>query len=155
MIAWRLCASREPGPAFDGDGARLYGGRWNAKGTRVVYASEHLSLAALEVLVHLQPGQLRRAYQAFRVELPDDAVEVLPEAELPRSWFAEPFPRSTAALGSAWARSARSLALVVPSVIVRAERNVILNPEHARFKELVISKPFAFAFDPRLVRARA
>jgi RES domain-containing protein len=115
-----------------------------------VYAAEHLSLAALELFVHLDPEDAPRAMFRFRVEVPDDAIELLPAASLPRTWRHYPAPPGTATVGSEWARRGEHLALVVPSAIIPEERNVLLNPEHPRFAQLDLGKGEAFSFDPRM-----
>ena len=66
MILWRLCELADAAKAFDGEGARLYGGRWNHRGTRLVYASSTLSLAALECLVHAEAMLIKRPLFRFR-----------------------------------------------------------------------------------------
>jgi RES domain-containing protein len=153
-VAWRITTRRDPAAAFDGEGARLYGGRWNRAGTRLVYASEHLSLAALELFVHLDPEDAPRVLYRFRVELPEDGVEVLPREGLPRSWRNYPAPDETAALGSEWARRGEQLALVVPSAVVPEEHNVLLNPLHPRFGELKLGDVEQFSLDPRVWKGR-
>ena len=55
--------------AGDYIGAMVTGGRWNPIGTPMLYAAEHLSLACLEVLVHLDKGQLPRDYVWSKTEL--------------------------------------------------------------------------------------
>ena len=150
VVAWRITARRDPAGAFDGEGARLFGGRWNRVGTRMVYASEHLSLAALELLVHLDAEDAPARLFRFRCELPDDAVERLPRTRLPRRWREYPAPEATAALGSEWAARGEALALAVPSAVVPEELNYLLNPAHPRFAELALSPGEPFSFDPRV-----
>ncbi len=150
LVAWRITTKEAPGAAFDGEGARLHGGRWNRPGTRLVYAAEHLSLAALGLFVHVDPEDRPRALFQFRVELPDDALEVLPRERLPASWRDYPAPDETAAIGTDWARRGRGLALLVPSVVIPDESNVLLNPVHPRFGELRIGAGEPFSFDPRM-----
>ena len=153
MIAWRLTTQRRFPAAFAGEGARRWGGRWNPVGTPVVYAATTLSLAALEILAHVDAEEAR-PYWTFRVEVPDETVEVLDLGRLPRGWSsARPGP-STARLGGEWAASLRSLALLVPSVHVPGgeERNVLLNPRHASFERLLVAEPRRYSFDPRLLR---
>ncbi len=150
LVAWRITTKRDVSAAFDGEGARLYGGRWNRPGTRMVYASEHLSLAALELFVHVDSEDQPRALYRFRVELPDDAVEALPRLRLPPSWRDYPAPDDTAVIGTDWARRGERLALLVPSVVVPEELNVLLNPGHPRFGEVRIVPGEPFSFDPRM-----
>lgn len=152
MIVWRLATQRSARAAFAGEGARRFGGRWNPVGTPVVYGATTLSLAALEILGHVEPGEAR-PYWSFRVEVPDALVEVLDVARLPRGWNAARPRPATARIGGDWAASLRSLALLVPSVHLPGgeERNVLLNPRHAGFGALAIDEPLRYLFDPRLL----
>lgn len=134
MRLWRLALGRHH--ELDGEGARLYGGRWTSPGVPVVYAATHLSLALLEQLVHVSLERLPNAFRAFAIELPDDmpveTVTLTPSAD---------DPIACRRYGDVWAAALRSAALIVPSVLVPAtldpggvgteERNVVLNPRHA------------------------
>ncbi len=146
--AWRIVKRRHAATAFDGAGAARTGGRWNSRGVPVVYASQSQALAALESLVHLNPPVLFK-YVAFRLTFPDALVEE--SRKLPPDWQAEPPPPSTKAIGDLWVREARSAILVLPSVIIPAETNFLLNPAHPDFAKIKIGKPRPFAFDPRLL----
>jgi RES domain-containing protein len=152
MQAWRLSRFDSEQRTFDGEGARLFPGRWNSRGVPVVYASEHLSLATLEVLVHVRIDQVRVAFHAFEITIPDALVEVVPDEHLPRGWDAAAIARATREFGSSWARERRSVALSVPSVIIRQERNLLLNPLHPGVAKLEIARPTRFSFDQRLLR---
>ena len=147
--AWRLVRKKFAKTAFDGEGAAKFGGRWNSPGTRIVYASETLSLAALETLVHLNPLVPIR-YVCFPVDFDDCLVEKLPAKKLPRDWKTQPPGPSIKAIGDAWAREACSAVLQVPSVLVPIESNLLLNPLHPDFGKIKLGKPQPFAFDPRL-----
>jgi RES domain-containing protein len=149
---WRLVKTRYAATAFDGEGARLYGGRWNSPGVRVVYGSGSVALAMLEVLVHLNASELLPSYSLVSADVPDDLVEVLPAAARPASWRDSPPPAEAAAVGDAWVAAARSAALAVPSAIVEAERNYLLNPAHADFARVEVAPPERFVFDPRLTK---
>src|SRR5438128_7829629 len=84
MLAFRLC--RAAYPAYDGEGARRVGGRWNSKGTRVLYMSENRSLAVLEILVHLS-ASLPDRYVLGEADIPDNAaVDILDDSQLPVNW---------------------------------------------------------------------
>jgi RES domain-containing protein len=148
--AWRIVKEKHAAGAFSGDGARLFGGRWNSRGTAVVYTSSTKSLAALESLVHLNPPVHFR-YVALPIEFDDGLVEILPRKALPADWSAEPPAPSSKALGDAWVREARSALLAVPSLLVAGEPNYLVNPAHPDFKKISIGKPELFAFDPRLL----
>jgi RES domain-containing protein len=139
MKAWRLSRFDSQQRTFDGEGARIFPGRWNPAGVPVVYASEHLSLAVLEVLVHARVDQIRIVFHAFAITIPDAFVEVVTDEQLPRGWDGAAIARATRDFGETWARERRLVALSVPSVIVRQERNVALNPLHADFPQLEIA----------------
>ena len=151
MRVYRLVKERFRDSALDGAGAKLYGGRWNPKGLAVVYSSDSISLAALELLVHLHRGQVLDHYLLITLEVPDADLLVLDDSQLPTDWRADPAPASTAAIGAAWLRDQASLALAVPSTLVPRQRNVLLNPAHPHFAALAATAGFeAFGFDPRL-----
>jgi RES domain-containing protein len=150
--AWRLVRPTfaDPADAFSGEGARRFGGRWNAPGRRVVYTSEHLSLAALETLAHADRRRFERDLVAFAVELPAELVALLADANLPEGWRARPDAPSARAVGDAWLAAGTHVALSVPSVLVPQERNLLLAPTHPRFDEVRIGPPTPFRFDERL-----
>lgn len=155
MRFWRLALSRYA--SLDGEGARLYGGRWNSPGTPMVYAATEITLALLEQLVHVSPARLPVSFRAFAVTLPDDS-----EIEHAALDLAVHDLEATRRAGDAWAASLRSAALIVPSVIVPAvldpgrittiERNVLLNPRH-RSAPAWTSVETSFRVDPRLRQA--
>lgn len=134
--------------AFRGEGAWLYGGRWNSAGTSVVYTSGSQALAALESLVHLNPPVIFK-YLAIPIEFDDALVEKV--AALPADWTEEPPPPATKSIGDLWVKEARSAVLELPSVIILGEPNYLLNPAHPDFQKIIIGKPQPFSFDPRLL----
>lgn len=153
MRVWRLCKQKHA--AFDGEGARLAGGRWNRRGTPMIYTSESLSLAALEILVHGDPALLPPDLVAIPADIPDSIrIEPLDDDSLPRDWRRTPAPDSLAKIGSAWAASARTPVLSVPSAVVPRERNYLLNPEHPDFVKIRKGDPQPFSLDPRLRQPR-
>ena len=147
---WRIVREDHRSAAFDGEGAWLFGGRWNSRGTRIVYTSITLSLAALETLVHLNPPVAFK-YVAIPIEFDEALVETVAAMDLPADWNEEPPPPSTAEIGDRWVRESRSAVLKLPSVIISAELNYLLNPGHSDFKRIRIGKPMPFSFDPRLI----
>lgn len=151
LVLWRLVKTRHADAAFSGEGARRYGGRWNARGTSVVYLSGGLSLAALELFVHLTPQDARLSFSAIRVAFPASVkVQHLALADLPDNWREEPPPDGCKALGSNWVERAESALLRVPSIIVPSEFNYLLNPAHADFKKITVHAPQPFGFDARM-----
>ena len=152
ITAWRLVKPRHAAAAFDGEGARLHGGRWNSPGTRVAYASDSIALAALEVLAHLQSTVVLQGYSLASLRFPEESVEVLETAALPARWRRFPSPPENQAIGDRWVIERRSLILRVPSAIIPAAANFLINPSHPEFARIVIGRPERFAFDPRLLR---
>ena len=150
IVAWRLIKAKRQATAFDGEGARQAGGRWNHQGTAVVYVSGSLALAALEAFVHLMRAASVIPHVTFRVEIPENIVTELQQKDLPRNWRSEPPPDITKQIGTDWVAAAASAVLRIPSVIVPVEHNFVLNPVHPDFKKLNISKPEPFSFDPRM-----
>jgi RES domain-containing protein len=148
---WRIAKSRYAAAAFDGEGARLYGGRWNSPGTRMVYTSSTISLAVLEVLVHLQEARLLSSYTLISVGFDDALVERLDRSMLPDGWRTYPASSELQRIGDEWVRSRRSAVLEVPSAIVERESNYLLNPAHPDFSSIVIGEPEPFTFDERLL----
>jgi len=148
---WRICKRRYAGRAFDGEGARLHGSRWTSPGVRVAFASETLSLAVLEVLVHLGTAAPLVAYCALTVEIPADLIETIAPDALPGGWRASPPPHALRTFGDAWVREGRSVVLQVPSSVIPHENNFLLNPAHGKFRRLVIGRPSPLDLDPRVV----
>lgn len=149
--AWRIVRAARAKSAFTGEGARIYGGRWNSPGTAVIYVSEHESLAALELLVHLTPLSPRDRYLSFRLEWENKLTEHFPAKSLPPHWKAEPPDFQTMQIGDDWVRSGKSVALAVPSVLSASEVNFLLNPKHPDFKKIKISQSVEYRFDSRLL----
>ena len=147
--AWRLTKTKYLSAAWDGEGARKAGGRWNSPGVPVVYVSATLSLALVEILVHLS-AEILPAYSAMPVEFDEAVVTAVPPARLPREWKDSPPPPATQAVGDDWVASGASAVLRVPSVVVPGEFNFVLNPAHRDFARIRIGAATPFPFDPRL-----
>jgi len=153
--AWRIVKARHAATALSGDGGLHAGGCWHRQGVRVVYCASTLSLAALELLVHLGRSHVGIRFVVFRIDIPDGArVEELHRGELPRNWRSEPPIEATRRLGMEWLRACESAVLRVPSAVIPAEYNYLLNPLHGDFKRLRRGRGEPFAFDPRLWVAR-
>lgn len=150
ITAWRITKRKHAKNAFTGHGARKYGGRWNSPGTSIVYTAETQSLAVLEMLVHIERPDLLQRYVLIGVEIDESLIEELDRSRLPRQWRAEPPPIQLRTIGDEWVSSKTSVALKVPSILVPAENNFLLNPAHADFQKLVIGDPVSFSFDQRL-----
>jgi len=149
---WRIVPRARLTDAFTGADAARRGARWNARGERVVYASSHLSLALLELLVHVDLERLHTAHVALPIDIPSDvATHVLDAAELPDDWQ-RPQNQACAHAGSAWIAAGKTAILDVPSAVIPFERNVALNPAHPDFRRLDFSHPgYPLHVDGRLV----
>jgi RES domain-containing protein len=155
-IVWRLTAV-EYATKLDGKGNIERGARWNSPGRGVVYASLNLSLAVLEAFVQL-PAALRRALPelaATQVELPGDASQgEVKRSELPSDLTGEAAAGRCRELGDAWIDARKHLFLLVPSVIVPQEQNLLINPLHPEMARVQVRSVELFRFDPRLANAR-
>src|ERR1700734_3687215 len=130
MKIWRLCRAPYAAEAFSGGGARRFGGRWNSRGVPMVYSSTSLALAAMELYVHLEPGLAPGDLVYLSAVLPEgEPARTVDPAELPPEWWADDTTAEAPAreLGDAWIRERSSLAMMVPSVPIRVEGNVLLN----------------------------
>lgn len=148
---WRLLTARYAQDAFSGEGARLYGGRWNYKGVPVVYTAASQSLAMLEMLVQDQP--LRARYVMIPATLPEKVrIERVSRESLPANWR-EPAARAELRkIGGDWVKRGATAVLEVPSVVIPGESNYLVNPLHPAFSAIQIGKPQAFVTDLRLIR---
>jgi RES domain-containing protein len=144
---WRLVPLPQEIAAFDGEGARRYGGRWNSAGVPMVYASEHESLAVLEVRVHIA---MSGVYKSFSFDFDEGLMRTLPVQQLPKDWQREPPPVSLQRLGDQWVKAGDSLILAVPSAIVPNELNLLLNPRHPDFSKIDIHTATDLTLDRRL-----
>jgi RES domain-containing protein len=152
MQFWKICRILYAAEAATGEGARLYGGRWNSRGVRVVYASTSLSLAAVETFVNLEPKLQPNDLVSVEGRLPEGlSPEVLRSEDLPEGWHEERDERLRR-FGDDWVRKGRSVALLVPSAAIRGEWNVLLNPGHRDFGRVEFGEPVAFEFDLRMFR---
>ena len=150
ITAWRIVKARHAGTAFDGEGARLQGGRWNPPGVAMVYTAQSAALATLEMLVHFRQGAVP-AYVLIPCEFDARLVEPLDRRRLPDGWRAFPSPPELALIGDRWIRRAASAVLQVPSVIVPSESNYLLNPAHRGFRAIRVGSPQPFKLDLRLL----
>jgi RES domain-containing protein len=154
ITAWRITKAADIRRAFSGEGARVYGGRWNSKGVAVVYAAATASLAMLEILVHIRNTRQTAPpipYMLFPASFDERLIEELSPSSLAPDWDLEPPSDSTKSIGDAWVSAAGSPVLAVPSVIVPEERNYVLNPSHALFGQIHFGSPVPCKFDPRLL----
>ncbi len=148
MLAYRIC--RRAHRALDGEGARLYGGRWNTAGRPVIYCSSSRALAALELLVHVDVQDAPRDLYVLEVSVPDAAIDRLDVKRLPATWARVPEHATCRTAGDAWRAAGKTLALLVPSAPAAEEWNLLINPVHPRFGQVKLKRQRKFTFDPRI-----
>ncbi|AOY95435.1 hypothetical protein BKK79_27095 [Cupriavidus sp. USMAA2-4] len=152
--AWRIATDTPTYTADDpsGTGARITGGRWNRKGTPMVYAASSIALACLETLVHIGAGGLPLNRYLVRIDIPDDVWEAagrLTAATAPIGWDAVPAGKVSLDAGEDWVAAGRSALLLVPSIVVPEEWNVLVNPAHAEAGRLGWGKVRRWVYDAR------
>lgn len=140
MLVFRIC--RDIHQALDGEGARLFGGRWNSPGRPLIYTSEHISLCVLEQLVHLDLDLIPENWAIITLEIhgqfSSETLSLLPSKE-----------EASRKFGDKWLLEKRSLCLKVPSFVLPQEYNVLLNPLHPEMTKVVVKDVSPFVFDPR------
>ncbi|WPU99451.1 RES family NAD+ phosphorylase [Mucilaginibacter sp. cycad4] len=152
MIVYRLSKQAYIND-LSGRGAELNGGRWNSKGTAVVYTSASRALAVLEVAVHTPLGFMPSDYFMATIELPDNAEIFKPVIDqLPEKWNSNPLIKATQQIGDSFVKANKYLALQVPSATVTGDFNYLLNPLHHDFKAVKIIATEFFEFDSRLFK---
>ncbi len=153
LTVWRITTRRFVDTAFSGEGARLFGGRWNRPGKSLVYTAESRSLALLEMLVQDDP--LRAHYVLIPAHVPDMVSrEEMDINALPAGWRNQEERTQLQALGASWLRESRSCVLAVPSAVVPAELNFLINPLHPDFTRIKLGEPEPLETDLRLIRTR-
>lgn len=148
MILYRI-TSKAHIHDLSGTGAMLYGGRWNAKGNRMLYTSESLSLATLEIIANLSPDRLNRGFYCVGLNFPDH-LKIATVGSLPKNWSTFPYKPNTVALGNRFIHD-DGLCLKVPSAIIPSEYNYLLDPTHRNFSEIKFIDTRPFILDKRLI----
>jgi len=150
MLAWRIVRPAHAGSPLSGAGAARWGSRWNSVGVPMAYASTSRPLAVLEMLVHLSREYSPRDAVLVPMEIPDGLISDLPA--LPNGWNDFPYGPESRRTGDKWIQQRSSLALFVPSAVLPAERNILVNPAHAEFRNIHLGQPEPHAFDQRWFR---
>jgi RES domain-containing protein len=152
---WRIAADT-PGYGADdlsGIGAERTGGRWNRKGTPLIYSSASIALACLETLVHLSGGiplPLNRYLVRIAISPATWRKRVVFDPTEHVGWDAEPPGVVSMDWGSEWAGSSASLLAEVPSVVVPEESNILINPAYTGAARLSVRKLRRWGYDLRL-----
>jgi len=148
MMVYRIC-----NPLFSedllGTGAKLYGGRWNSKGIAVLYASEHISLCVLEMLVHNQFTDFTIDLSLLHIAFADTIdVKEVKNNKLKPDWVND--IEYTRFMGDQFVKLGTHAILKVPSAVIQEEHNFIMNPFHVDFKKIKITQTNSFSTDKRL-----
>ncbi|MBL0056154.1 MAG: RES family NAD+ phosphorylase [Chitinophagaceae bacterium] len=134
---------------LSGTGAKKYGARWNQRGSSMLYTAEHISLCALEMLVHIGMKDLQRSFHLVNIFIPDEApIRILDVKKLKTHWMED--EEYTAFIGSSFVKENQQLALKVPSAVIPEEYNYLINPSHPDFNKVRIKRSKPFLFDERL-----
>lgn len=148
MIVFRIAKRKRASDMF-GTGAALYPGRWNKKGTSVLYTGATIEIALLENIVHTPPMFIPDL-DILTMEIPDGSITEIKVSELPSNWMRYPTPLILAEIGEKWILKAETIALKVPSCIIATSFNYILNCKHLDFNRVKVIDHSHFLFDPRL-----
>lgn len=147
IISYRIVKEKHAHRAFDGEGARLYGGRWNSQGAAVVYTSDSLALCCLEVFVNLPSYELLKDFVYFKLSFDEKFVR---DADLQDGWNDRPISKVSQGIGDNWIRERDSAVLRVPSVIIPEGNNYLINFNYQDSNQIKIGDPISLDFDPRL-----
>lgn len=150
LTTYRICKTKYAATIFDGEGAYRFGGRWNSRGTRVLYTAGSLSLAALEMLVHLNNEEILLTYSFAAAEFDESLVLPIEDFQtLPKNWNASPPLLEIQRIGDDWAQKEASVVLRVPTSVLPIEYNYLINVRHPEFSQIKLGEPQIFTFDKR------
>lgn len=150
ISVYRICKTKYAANAFDGEGAFQFGGRWNSRGTRIVYTAGSLSLAVLEMLVHFQDNSILPQFTFIEAKFDENLIGNI--EKLPKNWQESPPPFVVQKIGDDWTKRNSSAVLQVPSAIIPTESNYLINSHHTNFSRIIYGKPQNFTFDERLLK---
>lgn len=148
MIVYRI-TQKEFAKDLSGEGARLYGGRWNPKGYAVIYTSAYKSLAALEVLVHLRRSKPPPSFKIIKIQIPDNSICELNYESYEALKWDDNKPSELQNMGKNWLDETKYLVMAVPSRLITSESNYLINPLHPKMKVVKIVDDEYFTFDER------
>jgi RES domain-containing protein len=153
LTTYRICKTKYAGTMFDGEGAFRFGGRWNSRGVRILYTAGSLSLAALEMLVHLNNEEILLSYSFATAEFDENLILSVEDFRtLPENWSVSPPVLKIQQIGDEWAEAQASVVLKVPTSVLPVEFNYLINIRHPEFTKIKLGKPQPFTFDKRLYK---
>lgn len=156
LSGWRVASSEFASTSkemMSGEGAYLYGGRWNSKGVRMVYLGSSLAQAAMEMLVHLSRSDvLKKFYVNMEIQFDESMVQHILLSDLPSNWMDLTMESSVQEVGDQWVANKSSLILQVPSAAVPGEYNYLFNPSHQDADKATFGPITPFTYDSRLLK---
>ena len=152
---YRIVRSQWVATAMTGEGARLFGGRWNPQGVAAVYLAQSRALAALDILVHAPREALPLDWSVIEIEVPDESILEADMKSLPGDWRNLPSSPGARRFGEQWLKSRTGLAMKLPSVIVPEEHSLLFNPHHSAASQARVTGVNGFRFDTRLTATSA
>lgn len=148
MIVYRI-TGKNHADDLSGTGGAIYGGRWNKKGTPVLYSGENWEIALLEALVHI-PAMLVSDLAILTLEIPDQSISEIKLMDLPKNWTSYPAPTILSEIAEDWVKAGKTIALKVPSCIIFSSHSIILNCGHCDYNMVKLLDSRDFHFDTRL-----
>lgn len=149
MIVYRLSQTLYAND-LTGEGARLFGARWNHKGTACLYTSASRALAVLEYTVNVNIHSIPRALSMVTIEIPDAGHHELEIVDLPGNWADAPAPGATKDFGTGLLTAAANPVIRIPSTVITQEFNYLLNPLHRDSKHFKVLSITDFVYDVRI-----
>ena len=148
LTVWRISHKKYTNIALIGEGYNCGRGRWNSKGTALIYTSATLSLATLETLVYMEIENFSNIFVSISIKIPDSFyIQQVDESLLPHNWRDTPPTEALASIGDKWFTSQTTVVLKVPSAIIPQEYNYLINPLHPDFEKTSITPPQPFILD--------
>ena len=146
---WRITDRKYADTAFSGEGARVWGGRFNSPGIPAIYVSDTLSLALIEIIVQTNDRSNLKKKVLIRANIPENLIKVPSKSALPDGWNRIPASKDSQTYGDEWFRNGTNPVLKIPSVVVPIEYNYVINPAHKLFSTIEIAQAEPLSVDPR------
>lgn len=148
LSTWRISKAGHGATCPNGTGAH----RWNSPDAPIIYAAQSRALAVLEMLGHLERGEVFEPYVLIEIGMEDSLVETIDVTALPGNWRADPPPDELKRIGDDWMKKAQTPVLRAPSALLPEEYNYLLNTKHPEFARLSFGAPVPFRFDPSFIK---
>lgn len=151
MILYRVSHTKYS-KKLSGEGAKIYGGRWNSKGKPIIYTAENEALCKLEALAHFNLTEIPNVYKLISIYVPDNSsAKLLQLSDLPKDWDSIPYKKVSQMIGDEFYTVNKYLLLKVPSILAKTCVNCLINPDNPEFKNIKIVKVEDFGIDKRII----